>query len=127
VLFPALPARPGKPRAFAESGGPPFFGMPGTPTSCLSNAYILLLPYLRALARLPRHEPRRMRVPLGARIVSAVGRHQFYTVKLRDGVAWPAFKGSGDITSLSKADGYIEIPADTDLVEERVVVEVTLF
>src|SRR5262249_45116296 len=127
MIFHGIAVRPGKPTAFARIGGTPFFGMPGNPTSCLSNAYILLLPYLRALARLPRHEPRRMRVPLGARIVSAVGRHQFYTVKLRDGVAWPAFKGSGDITSLSKADGYIEIPADTDLVEERAVVEVTLF
>ena len=31
-----------------------------------------------------------------------------------DGVALPAFKGSGDITSLSQADGYIEIPAERE-------------
>ena len=52
------------------------------------------------------------------RIVSQAGRHQFYTVRLRDGAALPAFKGSGDITSLSQADGYIEIPADQSTVEE---------
>ena len=39
----------------------------------------------------------------------------------------PAFKGSGDITSLSQADGYIEIPADQSTVEEGTVVDVTLF
>ncbi len=48
-------------------------------------------------------------------------------MRLRDGVALPAFKGSGDITSLSLADGYIEIAADQDAVEEGSIVEVKLF
>ncbi len=129
MIFHGIAVRPGKPTAFATigAGATPFFGMPGNPTSCLSNAYILLLPFLRALARLPPHAPRRLRAPLGRRIASAVNRHQFYTVRLRDGVAFPAFKGSGDITSLSQADGYIEIPADQSVVEEGAAVEVTLF
>ena len=66
-------------------------------------------------------------MPLGRRIVSQAGRLQFYTVKLEDGVAVPAFKGSGEITSLSQADGYIQIPADKSVVEEGELVEVTLF
>jgi molybdopterin molybdotransferase len=129
MIFHGIAVRPGKPTAFAAigSGATPFFGMPGNPTSCLSNAYILLLPFLRALARLPPHAPRRLRAPLGRRIASAVNRHQFYTVRLRDGVAFPAFKGSGDITSLSQADGYIEIPADQSVVDEGAAVDVTLF
>ena len=48
-------------------------------------------------------------------------------MRLTDGSAHPAFKGSGDITSLSQADGYIEIPADQDMVEAGTLVEVTLF
>ena len=64
---------------------------------------------------------------LGRRIASVAGRHQLYTVRVRDGVALPAFKGSGDITSLSQADGYIEIPADQSGVEEGAEVTVTLF
>ena len=119
--------RPGKPTGFAMVSGTPFFGMPGNPTSCLSNAYILLVPFLRTVARLPPHAPRIARVPLGRRIVSAANRHQFYTVRLRNGVAHPAFKGSGDITSLSQADGYIEIAADRDTVDEGAMVDVTLF
>jgi len=43
--------KPASRRVFALVKGTPFFGMPGNPTSCLSNAYILLIPYLRALAR----------------------------------------------------------------------------
>jgi molybdenum cofactor synthesis domain-containing protein len=57
MIFHGIAVRPGKPTAFATlssmSGSTPFFGMPGNPTSCLSNAYILLVPFLRALARLP--------------------------------------------------------------------------
>jgi molybdenum cofactor synthesis domain-containing protein len=127
MIFHGIAVRPGKPTAFARVGATPFFGMPGNPTSCLSNAYILLVPFLRALARLPPHAPRTLMIPLGRRIASAVNRHQFYTVTVRDGVAQPAFKGSGDITSLSRADGYIEIPADQSIVEQGTLVTVTLF
>ena len=138
MIFHGIAVRPGKPTAFAlikmsktstTSGPPgtPFFGMPGNPTSCLSNAYILLIPFLRAIARLPPHTPRIVRVPLGRRIASSAGRHQIYTVRLENGAAFPAFKGSGDITSLSHADGYIEIPSDQDVVEEGALVTVTIF
>ena len=127
MIFHGIAVKPGKPTAFALVNGTPFFGMPGNPTSCLSNAYILLVPFLRALARLPPHTPRTMRVRLGRRIVSVAGRHQFYTVRVNTGAAFPAFKGSGDITSLSHADGYIEIAADQSTVEEGVMVDVTLF
>jgi putative molybdopterin biosynthesis protein len=44
-----------------------------------------------------------------------------------DGRAEPAFKASGDITSMANADGYIEIPASTDVVEAGMIVRVTLF
>jgi molybdopterin molybdotransferase len=70
---------------------------------------------------------RSLTLPLGARVVSAPGRHQFYTVRIESGAAMPAFKASGDITSMSRADGYIEIPADVDVVDEGTLVEVKLF
>ena len=127
MIFHGIAVKPGKPTAFALVGGAPFFGMPGNPTSCLSNAYIILVPFLRATARLPPFPPRTTQVPLGRTIVSQAGRHQFYTVRLADGLAYPAFKGSGEITSLSQADGYIEIPTDEDRVEAGDLIEVVLF
>ena len=78
----------------------------------------------RALAAAGRQN---VRVPLGRRIVSQAGRLQFYTVRLDNGVAIPAFKGSGEITSLSQADGYIQIPPDQAELEEGSFVDVTLF
>jgi len=127
VLFHGIAVKPGKPTAFGRIGPAPVLGMPGYPTSCLSNGYILLVPLLRRIARLPEHRPHQVRVPLAARVVSTTGRYQFYTVRLQDGMAVPAFKASGDITSMAHADGYIEIPAQTDVVEAGEIVEVKLF
>lgn len=126
LIFHGIAVKPGKPTAFARVGDAAFFGMPGNPTSCLSNAHILLVPFLRATARLPLYAPRTVRLPLATRIVSQAGRHQFYTVRVSEGRACPAFKGSGAITSLSLADGYIEIPAAESTVEAGALVEVTL-
>jgi molybdenum cofactor synthesis domain-containing protein len=127
IVFHGIAVKPGKPTVFGTINGKPMFGMPGYPTSCLSNAYMLLVPALRAMARLkPRHQAT-VTLPLGQRIVSTTGRHQFYTVRIADGQAMPAFKASGDITSMSQADGYLEIPAQTDIVEKGELVEVKLF
>ena len=127
ILFHGIAVKPGKPTVFGTIGTTPVLGMPGYPTSCLSNAYMLLMPVLRRLARLPEYRFRTVSVPAAQRIVSTTGRHQFYTVRVVDGRAVSAFKASGDITSMSQADGYIEIPAQTDIVEEGETVEVKLF
>ena len=127
VLFHGIAVKPGKPTVFGRVGERPVLGMPGYPASCLSNAYMMLVPMLRRLARLPDYHPRTVRVPLSRRIVSTTGRHQFFTVRIVDGAAMPAFKASGDITSMSQADGYIEIAAQTDIVEAGELVDVKLF
>ena len=127
VLFHGVAVKPGKPTVFGQVGGKPVIGMPGYPTSCLSNGYMLLVPMLRRMARLPAYRAQTTRVPLARRIVSTTGRHQFYTVRIADGIAMPAFKASGDITSMAHADGYIEIPAHVDIVEAGEIVDVKLF
>ena len=127
MVFHGIAVKPGKPTLLGYVGDTPLFGMPGNPTSCLSNAYLLLVPFLRATARLPEWQPRRIRAPLARTIRSNAGRHQFYTVRLESGQVVPAFKSSGDITSMAGADGYIEIPADISTIEAGENVTVTLF
>ena len=127
VLFHGIAVKPGKPTVFGHVQGKPVLGMPGYPTSCLSNGYLLLVPMLRRMARLPDYQPQIVRAPLARRIVSTTGRHQFYTVRLSEGTAVPAFKASGDITSMAHADGYLEIPAHVDIVEAGELVDVKLF
>jgi molybdenum cofactor synthesis domain-containing protein len=127
IVFHGIAVKPGKPTLLGKVAGKPLVGMPGNPTSCLSNAYVFLIPMLRQMARLPEYVPRSVKVPLARRVVSTTGRHQIYTVRVTEGVAVPAFKGSSDITSMAHADGYIEIPAQTDIVEAGQIVDVKLF
>jgi molybdopterin molybdotransferase len=127
VLFQGIAIKPGKPTIFGVASGRPVFGMPGNPTSCLSNAYLLVAPLLRRIARLPPQPDAVVQARLARRVTSPVGRHQFYPVRLEGGDAIPAFKGSGDITSLAGADGYFEIAENVQQVEAGTLVDVRRF
>jgi molybdenum cofactor synthesis domain-containing protein len=126
VHFHGVKVKPGKPTLFGEVAGTPVFGMPGYPTSCLTNSYVFLTPALRSMARLPPLEPQRVTVPLGHRLVSRSDRETFVTVRLSGGAAHKVFKQSGDITSMAHADGYIIVPEGDHVLEEGEPVEVTL-
>jgi molybdopterin molybdotransferase len=126
VEFHGIAIKPGKPTLFGHIGTTPIFGMPGNPTSCLSNACILLIPFLRRVARLPDWQPVKLTRPLARAIAALPDRHQFYAVRLVNDVVEPAFKSSGDITSLASADGYIEVPAGSKGLEAGEAVTVTL-
>jgi molybdenum cofactor synthesis domain-containing protein len=127
IHFHGVAIKPGKPMLFGHVESTPVFGMPGNPASCLSNAYMFLVPFLRATARRSPWQPRIEHARVSQSIDSPSGRHQFYPVRLRNGVAEPAFKSSGDITSLANADGYFEIPADLTRVEAGTTVAVKIF
>jgi len=127
VLFHGIAIKPGRPTALGRVNGKPILGMPGNPTSCLSNCYVLLAPMLRRMARLPPPTERAIDVPLAERIVSTIGRVEFHTVRIVDGRAVPAYKESGAITSMAHADGYVEIPSNVTSVEKNETVHVTLF
>ena len=127
LLFHGIAVKPGKPTVLGRVNGKAVLGMPGYPTSCLSNCYLILAPMLRRMARLPPPYERIVEVPLAKRVVSTIGRVEFHTVRIVDGQAVPAYKESGAITSMAHADGYIEIPANVDLIEKGDVVRVVLF
>lgn len=126
VLFHGVQIKPGKPTLFGLIDGKPVFGMPGFPTSCLSNAHIFLVPAVRKVARLPSESERKVKAKMGKRIVSSSGRKQFLTVRIKDGVAYPVFKHSGAITSMAQADGYVMLPVNLDVIEEGQEIEVII-
>jgi molybdenum cofactor synthesis domain-containing protein len=115
VRFHGVKLKPGKPTAFAVIDGKPVLGMPGYPTSCLMNAYLLLAPALRKMARLPPGNNRTVEANLGEPIHGAGGRETFLPVKIEGGKVYSAFKDSGAITSVGRADGYIVVPPDAEL------------
>jgi molybdopterin molybdotransferase len=127
VLFHGIQIRPGKPTLFAMIEGKPLFGMPGYPTSCLVNTYLFLLPAVRKMANLLPRRGETVEARLARRVPGSVGRKQFLTVKVEGDEAVPVFKESGSITSIARADGYIEIEQNIDILEKGTPVTVTLF
>jgi len=127
VLFHGIQVKPGKPTIFALIQGKPIMGMPGYPTSCLINTYLLLLPAIRKMAHLPPRKREIVEARLSRRVPGSVGRRQFLTVRIDGDKAVPMFKESGAITSVAEADGYIEIAENIDLLEKGEPVTVTLF
>ncbi len=127
VKFHGVAVKPGKPTVLGVVDGKAVLGMPGYPTSCLSNCYMMLVPMLRRMARIPPAPEKVVELPLSKRLVSAIGRVEFHTIRVENGMAVPAYKESGAITSMAHADGYIEIPANVDLLEKGERVRVVLF
>jgi len=126
LLFHGIAVKPGKPTAMAVSGKKLIFGLPGYPTSALSNYYILLEPLLEILCgkKVPRHF---VSAIIDRKVLSSIGRYQFLPVRLSDGRAIPVMKGSSSITTLATADGFIEIEENVEVVEKGAELTVRLF
>jgi len=127
IKFHGIAVKPGKPTLCGVVEGRLLIGMPGYPTSCLTNAYGILAPALRKMSRLGKRALASLRAPMARRYTSTIGRHQYLPVRLDGGEVVPVFKESGAITSMADAEGYIEIPANVDLLEKGEAVEVLLF
>ena len=127
ILFHGVRVKPGKPTLFGKIDGTPIFGMPGYPTSCLNNSYVFLTPGLRKIAGLPPVNRREITVKMGHRMESKSDREQFITVRIREGKAFRVFKHSGDITSMTHADGFMVLPIGKSIIKESEPVRVTLF
>ncbi len=127
VLFHGVQIKPGKPTLCGKVDGKLVFGLPGYPAACLTIGNVLMAPAFRKMASLPKSRIDVARFPLSKRVVSTLGRHQFLTVKIENGLAVPVFKESGAITSLGDAEGYIEIPSNVDFLEKEEIVEVRFF
>ncbi|MHA1339200.1 MAG: molybdenum cofactor synthesis domain-containing protein [Promethearchaeota archaeon] len=127
IFFHGVQIKPGKPTLFGKIKDKLILNLPGYPTSCLTNGYIFLVPIMRKLSGLPPKKPTAIKAKMAKKIVSRLGRHQIFTVRVENGYAIPAFKESGAITSIAWADGYIEIPYNVDLVDKDEEVNVYLF
>ncbi|CEG12343.1 MoeA N-terminal region (Domain I and II) protein [groundwater metagenome] len=126
ILFHGVNIKPGKPTLFGNVNGKPVFGMPGNPASCLMNACVFLLPALRKMARIS-FERKIVKAKISEKLRSNSDRHLFVTVKLENGCVKAVYKTSGAITSMSGADGFIEIPITKQVIEKEEEVEVNLF
>lgn len=118
--------KPGKPVVIGMIKGVPIIGLPGNPTSALMIFNEFVAPLLRK-ALGDDKELKKMDKGIMGTGFRSEGRQQLLPVGLIRGRVYPADRGSGAITSLSGADGFIEIPSSTEFIEAGTPVEVTLF
>ncbi len=126
VKIHGIAIQPGKPTVIGIVDGKPVFGLPGYPTSCLTNFTLLVAPLLRKLIG-RESEVRRVRKRLAHKVFSVKGRRQFLPVRIEGDKAAPILKGSGAVTSFVDADGFIEVPENVEILEAGEEVEVTFF
>lgn len=132
VLVHGIKIKPGKPTIIGEAGGRPFIGLPGYPSSALTIFNEVAAPLIRYMAGLREADLPRVGARMAVRARSEGGREVLQPVGIirsADGslAAYPIEKGSGAVTSLLDADGYVEIGEHTHVLEEGEPVEVTLF
>ncbi len=126
VLIHGIAVKPGKPVLVGKVKDKLVLGLPGYPTSALSNFYILVLPIINKMLG-TKPEVKTVEAKLSRKIVSTIGRYEFMAVKLENNKAIPVMKGSSSITTLSEADGFIEIGENTEVMEKGSIVIVRLF
>jgi molybdenum cofactor synthesis domain-containing protein len=130
LLVHGVTVMPGKPTLLGEARGKPVVGSPGYPVS----AWVCFDQFIRpALAKMQGQlPPERETVTATAarRIASKLGQEEFVRVHLgRVGervVAMPLKRGAGTITSLTRADGLLRIPAESEGLDEGHEVRVEL-
>jgi len=132
LLVCGIAVKPGKPTTIALVGEKPVFALPGHPASALLIFHLLVRPVIQRMAGRTALEDKTVKAAASTRMFSAKGRRTFVMVKLkpdalRGFVAVPVETGaSGAITTLAKADGFVEIPENQQFIDSGEEVTVTL-
>lgn len=126
ILVHGIAVKPGKPVLIATIKNKLVLGLPGYPTSALSNFYILITPIIHKMLGI-KEKKNFIKAKLSRKIVSTIGRYEFMAVKLVNDTAIPIMKGSSAITTMAEADGFIEIEENSEVLEKGCLVRVRLF
>lgn len=108
--------RPASPSGIGFLGSRPVFLLPGNPVSCLCAYDLFAGPAIRRLGGRSMELPyRRTTLPLGRKLISAVGRVDYCRVTIKDGHVEPlATSGASILSSTSRADGFVLVPRDSE-------------
>jgi putative molybdopterin biosynthesis protein len=139
VIVHGVALKPGKPICLAASGERPVVILPGFPTSAVFTFHEFVAPAIREMAGFAPQQRESVRARLALKTLSERGRLEYLLVGLvaRAGAdpappsrgalaAYPMGKGSGSVTAFSRADGFVRIPRNTEILEADTEVDVTL-
>lgn len=130
VLTHGVTAMPGKPSILGTAHGKPVVGAPGYPVSAWVCFDQFVRPALEAMQGQAPSSRETVEVTPTRALASRLGQEEFLRVHLgRVGdkvVATPLKRGAGTVTSLTRADGILRIPRESEGVEEGRPVEAEL-
>ena len=133
VIISGVAVKPGKPITIAVVEGKPVFSLPGNPTSSLFMFNVFVRPILVKLAGRPEEELPKVKAVAAKKMFPAKGRRTFVMVNLTYDEAGtllvsPVPTGlSGAITTLAKADGFVEISEKQQFIDAGTEIDVYLF
>ena len=117
LLLHGIAIKPGKPTIVGRNGDAAYVGLPGYPVSALSIFRTFVAPAIRAAAGLPEADSATVTGSMATRDRYEAGRRRLLPVGLvtddDETLVYPVDKGSGATTSLTEADGVVDVPADT--------------
>jgi len=131
IIVHGVTIRPGMPTALAILRGKPVFVLSGNPVAATVGFEVFTLPTLLKLLGIKEARPA-VEAKLTQRVAGVLGRRVFLRVRVfeKDGgfFAEPVrVTGSGVLTTMTKANGYVIVPENREGVEEGESVRVHLF
>jgi molybdopterin molybdotransferase len=129
LAFHGLALRPASPTGIGRIGETLVFLLPGNPASCLCAYDFFAGRALRRLAGLgPGWPYERRGLRARRKISSAVGRVDYARVRITDGGIEPvAVSAASILSSTTRADGFVVIPAGSEGVAPGAAVDVYLY
>jgi len=113
--------KPGKPICLAASGGKSVVVLPGFPTSAIFTFHEFVAPVICQLGGRRRESHELVSARMAVKTNSEIGRTEYLLVSLVHSesglVAYPMGKGSGSVTTFSRADGFVTIGRHTEIVD----------
>jgi molybdopterin molybdotransferase len=121
--------RPSSPTGIGRIGATPVLILPGNPVSCLVAYDFFAGPVIRVMGGRPEAWPyRSVTLPLRKRLVSQIGRTDYARVVVAEGVVEPvAISGASVLSSVTRASGFVVVPAGLEGYGEGASVKVHLY
>jgi molybdopterin molybdotransferase len=133
ISFWRVAMKPGKPLAFGAIGKAVFFGLPGNPVSAMVTFYQFVLPAIRKMSGENAREPLLFQARCLTDLKKSPGRMEFQRGHLHQaadgswGVSSTGMQGSHVLTSMSSANCFIHLPAESSGAKEGELVTVQPF
>ncbi len=130
VLIHGISMMPGKPTVLGVVQGKPVIGNPGYPVSAVVSCEQIVAPLLARLLGVDPPSRPKVKARVARKITSRIGMEEFVRVRVGQVgdkmAATPLARAAGSITTLTKADGILRVPADLEGLAEGEEVDVEL-